>query len=308
MTRNRLKENLVSYSFLTPFLLIFLVFLAYPVGYSFWLSLRKATIYTSWFNPFGGMKYVGFQHYIALLTDAELWWSLLLTLCYGILTIPSGIMLSLLLAILLNNKIRFKSFFRSAYFLPNVLDLLVIGIIWILIFSPQYGLIDFLLRKIGFENLFSDGILGNPWTCLPAIALAMVLKGSGFGMILFLTAIQNISQSVYEAADIDGANWWHKLRYITVPLVKPIILFMTITGTIACLTAFTEIYAMTTNTGGPTVQVAGRTLKSANLAGYYLYRNFAEGYYGKAAALSFLLLGIALVISFFNIKFLRSDN
>ena len=308
MTRNRLKENLISYSFLTPFLLVFLVFLAYPVVYSFWLSLRKATIYTSWYHPFSDMKYVGFQHYLTLLSSADFWWSLMLTLIYGILTIPSGIMLSLLLAVLLNNQIRFKSFFRSAYFLPNVLDLLVIGIIWILIFSPQYGLVDFLLRKIGFSNLFKDGILGNPWTCLPAIALAMVLKGAGFGMILFLTAIQNISQSVYEAADIDGANWWHKMWYITVPLVKPIILFMSITGTIACLTAFTEIYAMTTNTGGPTVQVAGHTVRSANLAGYYLYSNFSEGYYGKAAALSFLLLGIALVISYFNVKFLRSDN
>ena len=308
MTRNRFKENFLSYFLLSPFLMVFAVFLAYPVVYSFWLSLHKTTIYTSWYSPFDDMKFIGIQHYIGLLSDPEIWWSLLLTFVYGALTIPTGIMLSLLLAVLLNNQIRFKSFFRSAYFLPNVLDLLVIGIIWILIFSPKYGLVDYGLRKIGIENAFRDGILGSPWTCLPAIAFAMVLKGAGFGMILFLTAIQNISQSVYEAADIDGANAWHKFWNITVPLVKPIILFMVITGTIACLTAFTEVYAMTTNTGGPTIQVGQNAFKAANLAGYHLYHSFEEGYYGKAAAFSFILLGIALIISYINIKVLKSDS
>jgi len=312
MLAKRVKENFVSYGFLAPFLIVFLVFLAYPVVYSIWLSLHKSTIYSSWYAPFDGMKYIGFGHYVSILTDLEFWWSISLTFCYGFLTIPTGIMLSLLLAIFLNNQLKFKSFFRSAYFLPNVLDLLVIGVIWILIFSPQYGLLEIVLQKLGLGGesgvVFKDGILGNPYLCLPAIAMAMVLKGAGFGMILFITAIQNIPQSVYEAADIDGANWWHKLRYITIPLVKPIILFMVITGTIACLTAFTEIYAMTTNTGGPTIQVFNHTLKSANLAGYHLYWNFSEGYYGKAAAFSFILLGIALIISVINMKLLKSDK
>jgi len=306
MTR-RVKENLLSYAYLTPFLAVFVIFLAYPVFYSLWLSMHKVTIYTSWYDPFSDMSYIGLGHYAALLTDMEFWWALGLTLIYGILTIPTGIMLSLLLAVLLNNQIKFKSFFRSAYFLPNVLDLLVIGIIWILIFTPGYGLLDVVLKRIGLisgETLIAGGVLGNSWTCLPAIALAMVLKGAGFGMILFLTAIQNISQSVYEAADIDGANWWQKMRYVTIPLVKPIILFMTITGTIACLTAFTEVYTITTNTSGPTVQIGDATVRSANLAGYYLYRNFSEGYYGRAAALSFCLLAIALIISLINFKVL----
>jgi ABC-type sugar transport system permease subunit len=254
------------------------------------------------------MKYVGAGHYIQLLSDIEFWWSLFLTLCYGLLTIPTGIFLSLMLAVLIHNKIKFKNILRSAYFLPNVLDLLVIGIIWILIFSPGYGLVDIFLMKIGIGVIVEDGLLGNPWTCLPAIAAAMVLKGAGFGMILFLTAIQNIPDSVYEAAEIDGASSWQKMRYITIPLVKPIILFMTITGTIACLTAFTEVYAMTTNTGGPTVQVFDSSLKSANLVGYYLYRNFSEGYYGKAAALSFILLAIALLISWINMRILKSEE
>ncbi len=307
-TQVAFSEEMKAYTLLAPFLLVFVVFLGYPVFYSLWLSFHKAPVYSDWYNIMNQMQYVGGQHYYDLLTNQEFWWSLLLTFYYGVLTIPTTIALSLTLAILLNNKLRGKTFFRSAFFLPNVLDLLVIGIIWILIYSPKYGLLDVLFNYIGISYFSENGFLGNPITCLPAIALAMVLKGAGFGMILFLTAIQNIPDSVYEAAEMDGINARQKLLFITVPLVKPIILFMSITGTIAVLTAFTEIYAMTVNTGGPTVQVGGETLKAANLSGYYLYRNFVDGHYGKAAAISFLLLIIALSISLINMKFLKSDH
>lgn len=301
------RENLTAYLFLAPFLIVFFVFLGYPVFYSFWLSFRKSTIYIDWYQVFSEMEYAGIENYVALLTDKSFWWSLLMTFYYGILTVPTSIALSLALALLLNNQLRGRNFFRSAFFLPNVLDLLVIGIVWILIFSPQYGLLDVVLNKLGIQYFSNHSILGSPLTCLPAIALVMVLKGAGFGMILFLAAIQNIPASVYEAAEIDGATAWQKLRYITIPLVKPIILFMIITGTIGCLTAFTEVYAMTVNTGGPTVQMWGESLKSANLAGYYLYRNFVDGFYGKAAAVSFVLLFIALGISLAHMKLLKSE-
>jgi ABC-type sugar transport system permease subunit len=303
------RETLTAYLFLSPFLIVFFVFLGYPVFYSFWLSFRNSTIYIDWYHVFSEMEYCGLDNYVTLLSDKSFWWSLLMTFYYGILTIPTSIALSLALALLLNNQLRGRNFFRAAFFLPNVLDLLVIGIVWILIFSPKYGLLDVALNKIGIQY-FSDhniSILGSPLTCLPAIAMVMVLKGAGFGMILFLAAIQNIPASVYEAAEIDGATSWQKFRYITIPLVKPIILFMIITGTIGCLTAFTEVYAMTINTGGPTVQAWGESLKSANLAGYYLYRNFVDGFYGKAAAISFVLLFIALGISLAHMKLLKSE-
>ena len=306
---NKLKDNVVSYIYLLPFLAIFIIFLGYPVFYSFYLSFHKATIYSDWYNVFGSMKFVGLDNYIKLLTlDREFWWSLLATFYYGILTVPTGIALSLFLAILLNNKLKGTSFFRSAYFLPNILDLLVIGIIWILLYSPQYGLIDVILNKFGITYFSTKGFLGDPLTVLPAIAVAMVLKGAGFGMVLFLTAIQNIDPAVYEAADIDGANWWQKLWYITIPLVKPIILFMVITGTIGCLNAFTEVYAMTSNTGGLTMQALGATVRSAQVSGYLLYKNFSDGFYGYAAAISFILLGITLIISIINMKLLKPEE
>lgn len=305
-TRRKLRENIVSYLYLLPFLVVFGVFLGYPIIYSLFLSFHKTSIYSDWYNVFGDMQWCGFGNYVQLLTvDAEFWWSLVVTLLYAALTIPVGIALSLLLAVLLNNKLPGRSFFRSAYFLPNVLDLLVVGIIWVLIYSPRYGLLDFVLNKIGITFFSDTGFLGNPWTALPAIALAMVLKGAGFGMILFLTAIQNISTSVYEAAEVDGASWWDKLRHITIPLVKPIILFMIITGVLASLNAFTEIYAMTNASGGPITQVLGRTVGATKLSGFYLFKTFERGQYGYAAAISYLLLIIAMVISVVNIKFMQ---
>jgi ABC-type sugar transport system permease subunit len=303
----KFRESLTAYLFLAPFLLVFVVFLGYPVIYSFWLSFRTSTVYIDWYSVFSDMEYAGLENYTTLLADKGFWWSLLMTFYYGLLTIPTSIALSLALAMLLNNHFKGRNFYRAAFFLPNILDLLVIGIVWLLIFSPQYGLLDVLLNKIGIRYFSEHSILGSPWTCLPAIALAMVLKGAGFGMILFLAAIQNIPDSVYEAAEIDGASPWQKLCYITLPLLKPMILFMIITGTISCLTAFTEVYAMTINTGGPTVQAFGESLKAANLSGYYLYRNFVDGFYGKAAAISFVLLFIALLISLVHMKLLKSE-
>ena len=308
--RVTLKKAVSGYLFLLPFMAVYLVFMAYPIIYSLILSFHKATIYSNWYNVFSDMKFVGFHNYVALFTkDKEFWWSVILSVYYGILTIPTSIFLSLILAVLLNNRFKGKSFFRSAFFLPNMLDMLVVGIIWTLLYAPKYGIIDAILNNIGIHYFTtSGGILGNPVSVLPAIAFAMVLKGSGFGMILFLAAIQNISESVYEAADIDGASWWQKLWYITVPLVRPIILYLTITGIITALNAFTEIYAMTNNTGGPAMQFLGTTVRSAKLSGYYLYKNFEEGFYGNAAAISYTLMLIALFISYINMKFIQKKD
>lgn len=307
MNDNRFVENIKAYAFLFPFLLVFVVFLGYPIVYSMVLSVHEVPAYSDWYNVIGDMEYVGGKHYFNLLQDKEFAWTLILTVYYGVLTIPTTIALSLFLAILLQKSFLGRTFFRSAYFLPNVLDLLVIGVIWILLYRPETGLLNILFHEIGLLPEKFE-FLTNPYSCLPSIAVAMVFKGAGFGMILFLTAINNIPKSTYEAAEIDGANEWHKLWYITLPLVRPIVLFMTITGTIACLTAFTEVYAMTTNSGGPPVTFFGETFKAANLSGYYLYRGFIDGFYGKAAAVSFVLLAIALVISFANMRILKKQD
>ncbi len=303
----KIKENVTGYIFILPFMLVFLVFLGWPVIYSLFISFHETSIHTNWYDTFGDMKYVGWENYSDILANKEFLWSILSTFLYAALTIPSSIIASLLLAIILNNKMKGTSFFRSAFFLPNVLDLLVIGV-WTFIFAPNYGLLDVLMQKVGVHYFADNPILDNKFTVLPAIAAVMVLKGMGFGMILFLTSIQNIPESIYEAADIDGANWFQKTFHITLPLVKPIILFMVITGIIGSLNTFTEIYAMTNDTGGPSTQILGESIRVAKLSGYHLFRTFKEGFYGKAAAISYILLIIAAVISIINAKFIKTEK
>ena len=168
--------------------------------------------------------------------------------------------------------------------------------------------LEMFAKSWGPDLLPKGGLLGHPITVLPAIGFAMVLKGAGFGMILLLTSIQNISGSVYEAADIDGATPWQKLKHITLPLLKPIFMFLVITGTMASLNAFSEIYAMTNSSGGPTTELVGTTVKTANLSGFYLFTKFQRGQYGYSAALSFILLVIALSISIVSMRLLRTDE
>lgn len=300
------RETVVAFTFLSPFLIVYLMFLVYPIFYSLYLSFRTVAADTDLFNIFSDMKFVGLRNYIELVKDYHFWWSLLITFYYGLLYIPLLIITSLTLAVLLNNQLKGHSFFRSAYFMPNVLDMFVVGTIWMFLYAPQGGVISQLLNLLGIDYFAREGILGNPRTAMLGVVVALVLKNAGFGMILFLAAIQNVPQSVYEAADIDGANNWQKFTKITVPLVRPIILFMVITGTIGALNSFTEIYAMTA--GKPNIVVFGKTMEATRVAGYYLFRQWDKMNYGYAAAMSYFLLLITLVISYINAKILKSSH
>jgi multiple sugar transport system permease protein len=295
------NDNLVAFLFLSPFLATFGVFLAYPLVYSFYLSLNKVTRLV---NVFENLSFVGFENFVDLARDGLFRWSLLMTLYYAGLMVPLGIAASLLLAVLLNNKLKLHNLFRTAFFLPYVLDLFVVGIVWTFIYSPHFGLLTRFFEALGIHFFSEQGFLGRPGTAMPAVVLVNVLKGAGFGMVLYLAALQNIPDSVYEAADVDGAGWWQKLTRITVPLLRPVTLFMVIVGVVSALNAFAEIYAMTS--GGPSVNVVGKAYGATWVTGYYLFDTFyIKLKLGYAAAMSYVLLVIAVAISLVNIRFLR---
>ncbi|MFC1743065.1 carbohydrate ABC transporter permease [Candidatus Riflebacteria bacterium] len=198
---------------------------------------------------------------------------------------------------------------RFTYFLylsGKFLDMLVVGIIWVMIYAPKYGILAKIFNSFGLDLLQESGLLGNPYTAMPAIIFALTLKGAGFGMILFLAAMQNVPGEIYEAAELDGANAWEQFLYITLPLVRPVIFFLVITGTIGALNAFTEIYAMTQ--GGPNIVVGGYSLGATQLTGYYLFKTFDNGDYGYAAAISYVLLGITLSISYMNMMLYSKEE
>ncbi|MBV6492554.1 MAG: Lactose transport system permease protein LacF [Turneriella sp.] len=295
-------KKFTPYLWLMPFLLVFGIFLAYPMAYSFIISLKKVTWQTNLYEVFSDMQWVGFDNYRELLHRADFWWSLIATFLYMLLTIPLGIFLSLLLATLLSENLFGAKFFRSALFLPNILDMLVIGLVWKLIYSPD-GLLDTAFMKMGVHYFHAKGFLGDAHTALAAVAVAMVLKSCGFGMVLFLTALKNISPNIFEAADLDGMTWWQKFYYIRVPLVKPVILFLVVTGILGSLNAFTEFYIMTE--GNPVTLFAGETVGATRVSGYLLFNRFTEMNYGSAAAMSYFLLIFALVVSFINYRLLR---
>ncbi len=304
MRRSRLAENLTALAFLSPFILIFAIFLAYPLFYSFFLSLNKVTVLV---NVFDNLTFVGLQNFVALFQDGVFGWSLLMTLYYAALIVPLGIGASLLLAVLLHNKLKLHSLFRTAFFLPYVLDLFVVGIVWTYIYSPHFGILTRVFEVFGIDYFSETGFLGRGETAMPAVVIVNVLKGAGFGMILYLAALQNIPQSVYEAADVDGANWWQKLTKITMPLLRPVTLFMVIVGVVAALNSFVEVYAMTA--GGPSVQVGEKTYQATWVSGYYLFDTFyVKLRLGYAAAMSYVLLAIAVAVSLVNLRLLRSKT
>ena len=306
--RITLKHDLRALLFIGPFLAVFLMFIGWPLIYSFWLSLNKVSIFSDFYNVFGTMEFVGFDNYTMVVTDPIFWWSIFLTFAYAILTIFPGMALSLALALFLNRKTRGFGLMRSGFFLPNVFDIYVVGVIWLLIYNPGGGLFSNILASIGASDMASRGVLNTSWLTLPAIALAIVLKNAGFGMILFLTSLNNINQSIFEAADVDGASYWQKLFHITIPMLRPIILFLSITGLVGTLNAFAEIYAMTDDTGGTSMEIGETTLQAARISGYHLYKVFELSFYGQAAAISFVLLAIALVISWINFKVLNPKD
>ena len=295
------KDNLTAFLFLSPFVITFGIFLAYPLFYSLYLSLNRVTTLV---NVFENLTFVGLENFTELFSDGLFGWSLLMTLYYAGLMVPLGIAASLLLAVLLNNKLKFHKLFRTSFFLPYVLDLFVVGIVWTFIYSPHFGVLTRILEAVGIDYFSEQGFLGRPETAMPAVVMVNVLKGAGFGMVLYLAALQNIPDSVYEAADVDGASWWQKLTRITIPLLRPVTLFMVIIGVVGALNAFAEIYAMTS--GGPSVNVGGKAYGSTWVTGYYLFDTFyVKLKLGYAAAMSYVLLGIAIAISLVNLRILR---
>ena len=162
------RENLTAYTFLAPFLIVFLVFLAYPVFYSLYLALHQVPADS--YDIFGGLRFVGFENFSRLFSDTRFWWSVLMTLYYAALIIPSGIAVSLTLALLLNNRLKGVAIYRSAFLMPYVLDMLVVGIVWTLIYSPHFGILVRIFESVGITAFSEKGFLGMPASATPTVS------------------------------------------------------------------------------------------------------------------------------------------
>jgi len=270
--------------FLAPALIAIGVFFFIPVIAAFVLSFTDFDIYS-----LGNWKYarfVGVKNYVDLINDPLFWKALKNTLYFLLVGGPLSIATSLAAALMLHSKlVRFKGVFRTAYFAPVVTTLVAVAVVWRFVYHPRFGLLTYALSFVGISPI--DWLGDENWA-MPAIILMAVWKNFGYNMIIFIAGLQNIPQELYEAASIDGAGRWQQFTAITVPMLAPTTLFITIITTIGYIQLFAEPYVMTQ--GGP----LDATLSIVLMMYEQGFRWWNMGY---SAAVAFILFAIILVVS-----------
>ncbi len=278
------KLKLSPYIFILPFFLLFGVFMLYPIIYSLVLSFNSWTA--------GEMTFVGLDNYKQLFTDALFWKSLKNTGIYLIIQVPFMLLLSTVVAVIINsNKVKFNYLFRVAFFLPALIDLVTYSIVFSLLFNESNGMINQLLGFIGIDAIpwKTDGF----WAKIMIISV-ITWRWMGYNCVIILSGLQNISEDIYESADLDGAGIVKKFFHITLPMLKPILLFCMILSTIGTLQLFAEPLILTG--GGPSNETTSVML--------YLYEKaFGSFNFGLASAGAYIVTTIIAVISFLQIKF-----
>jgi multiple sugar transport system permease protein len=279
---------LAGLAFLSPSLLILLVFVIVPVILAFLLS------FTQWEVRSTARGFIGLDNYVKLFTGQELWRAIRNTLYFTVLKIPLDMALSLGIALILNQKLRGISFYRTAYFLPVITSVVAVSAIWRLIYNPNFGLANRLLDVL---QLPRQTWLSDPALAMPAVTLVALWKGLGYDVVIFLAGLQNIPRMYYEAAEIDGASSWQRFRHITLPLLSPVTYFVLVIGIINSFKVFAQIHVLTPD-GGP--------LKSTEVMVYYIYRlAFQEYHFGRAAAVAFVLFAIVLTLTAVQRRFIE---
>ena len=260
--------------FLLPALLGTLIFIVIPVICSFGLSFVQWDL----LNP---IKFVGFENYREIFHDGLFYKILGNTIVFALATSFLGVIIPLILASILNTKIRGSEFFKGAYFLPFITPMVVVGVVWAWIFDPNIGLLNQMLHL--HLNWLYDSKLA-----MPALIVVSVWKLIGYNMIIFLSSLSAISQSLFEAAKIDGANSFQIFKNVTIPMLSPTIFFVVIITAISSFQLFDLIYLMTQ--GGP--------FDSTNVLVYAIYKNAFEYFnVGKASAIAYVLFVIILVLT-----------
>jgi multiple sugar transport system permease protein len=270
-----------AFILLLPNIICFLMFLLIPLPVSFFLSFTKWDLMTP-------IQWVGFANYVELFKDKTFLKTLWNTIYFTIGTVPLGIIISLFLALALDQGIKGVKIYRAAYFLPVIASMVAVSLVWTWIYNPEYGLLNYFLSIIGIKG--PRWLTSVNWA-MPALILTSIWKGVGFNMLLFLAGLQGIPESYYESADIDGAKWFSKFLYITIPLLFPTTIFVVVMSLINSFQGFDSVYLMTS--GGPA--------RSTSVLVYYLYQNafqyFRMGYASAIAyVLFFLMLFFTLIL------------
>ena len=281
-----LKNEAVGIAFVLPALIPLLIFVIYPVVRSIVLSFFS-------YNMVTAMKFVGFRNYAKLFGSAEIWETILRTLGYVLVILPVTLLGGFCLSLLLSVKSKSSVFFRTLYFAPHVTSMVAMSSVWLFIFHPQYGALNMALEIFGIAPVRWLNQTGTAFWCICWVTIWRML---GYDTLVFIGGIQNISDEIIEAATIDGATAWQRIRYIMFPLVSPTTFMLLILNTINVMKMFTVINMLTD--GGP----ANSTQNLVIMLQDYAFNRFQIGY---ASAISNILFVLILVIHIFQRKLER---
>jgi multiple sugar transport system permease protein len=294
LANKKLRHALVGWSFALPFVLLFAVFMAGPIVVSFVTSFTDLRV-TDIRSPLN-VNFVGLDNYTHVLGDPEFRKAARNTMIYVLVTTPLTIGLGLLIALALNQGVvRLRNVFRVGFFLPYVTSVVAIAVVWRILLGSDTGLINGLLEQIGIDG---PGWLTDPKYALGSIMIMTTWKGIGLQMIILLAGLQAIPVEMYEAASVDGAGRWQKLRYITLPALRPTLLFSLVIASIGLMQVFDEPYVMTQ--GGP--------LNSTTTVALYAVSEFGFGNYGNTAAVSYLLFVAIGLLTLVQFRWLRPET
>lgn len=282
ITKRKLKTWGYAYAFIAPTLLGVLILNLWGVVQSIYYSFHEV-------KGFAAPKFIGIENYIRLFQDTEVWISLKNVFIYALITVPIGVAISLLLAVLLNVKIRGKSFFRCIYFLPVVSAPAAVALVWKWLYNNDFGLFNQILSLFGIQG---PDWLGNPDMAMISVAIVGIWSMVGYNMILLLAGLQDIPGELYEASEIDGAGPFQKFIKITVPMVSPTLFFVIVTTIISALQEFDVIFMM--------FKPSSPAFKSVESIVYLFYRytftNYNKGYGSTIVVLLFAVIMILTAI------------
>jgi len=293
ISKRELRKNLMGYLFVLPWIISLLVFTAYPMIASFYFSMTKYTI----LNP---PKWIGLNNFKVMFTKDPLYWkSVYNTAYYAFLSVPLQLILALVLALLLNQKVRAIGFYRTAYYLPSLVPTVAATLIWMFMLDPRLGVVNAALRAVGLPRL---GWLKSARWAKPGLIIISLWTGSGWRMLIFLAALKEIPQSLYEAAMIDGSNSWQRLRFITIPLITPSIFFNLVMGIIDSFQVFSSAFVAAGVSDSAYMGTAG-PLNSLLVYMLLLYR-YAFRYFdmGLASAMALVLFIVLVIMTTLLIK------
>jgi multiple sugar transport system permease protein len=289
------SSEVAAWFFLAPALALIAVFFVLPVAGGLLLSLTDFDIYA--IGDPASARFVGLRNYADLLASPDFWVALRNTAYFALVGGPLTVLVALGAALLVDAPLaRFKSFFRIIYFAPFVTTLVAVAVVWRYVFHHQYGLLNYALGALGLGPI---DWLGDPHWAMPAIILVAVWKNFGYGMLVFVAGLQSIPEELYEAAELDGAGPWRRLVHVTLPSLRPTLLFVGVITMIGFFQLFAEPYVMTQ--GGP----LGSTASVVLLMYEQGFRWWRMGY---AAAIAFVLFLVILVPTLLQLRLQRETD